>query len=94
MKEQIYNQLRNNIEAAFVPPEYSIANSFLVSGFSFKEMQEILTKTELSQIYRVKIENAYQDFVNNPNYKYCKNAGIWQNEQIDYLRIQKLRNER
>ena len=28
MKEQIYNQLGNNIEAAFIPPEYSITNSF------------------------------------------------------------------
>lgn len=89
MKEiTLYNQLTNNIEEHFKPPEYSIAARFYVDGFTFSETSKILQKCErLSQIFRIKIENAYQDISNG--FMKLENCNLWHNEQIQTLLLNK-----
>lgn len=92
MNEMLYKQLENNIVEQFKPPEYSIANRFHVDGWSFKEMTEILNRCEsLSQVYKVRIQNAYQDISVGYGKKNSEDYPLWNNEQLHTLKMQKRR---
>lgn len=89
----ILNQLKNNIIAEFDPPEYKIARRFHVDGYSEKEMINLLNSLDgLSQIIKVKIQNAYRDITILPDL--YNEYGVWDNEQLYKLKMKKLRNER
>ena len=89
--ETIYNQLGNNINDAFTPPEYSIANSFIISQFTFAELQDILIKTKIHQIKRVKIENAFLDLEKGVVDRF--KTDHWVNKQIYKLEFLKIKNK-
>lgn len=89
-EKMLFKQLENNIVEAFQPPEYAIANRFHIDKWSFQEMTEILNKcSTLSQVYKNKIQNAYQDIAVWPEKEY----GLWENEQMYQLKMQNLRKD-
>ena len=88
-KYVLYNQLRNNIEDEFLPPELKIANNFYFCDFTEEEMVSILNDSKVLQVYKTLIHNAYRDLKNGITPKLFENAGIWANEQIHTLQMLK-----